>query len=83
MGYFQIPLYTRYVQDWQKSHEIARSFLNQNDMIGFSYNGYIGMGEPLSHITVRFNFKDDEEGKQNNLLKPINLTIQNMHLTNI
>lgn len=65
MGYFQIYLYTRFVQDWQKSYEIAGSFLNRKGVKGYSYNGYIGMGEPLSHITVRFNFENDKVGKQN------------------
>ena len=65
MGYFQIPLYTQYVQDWQKSYEIVHPFINLSDLRAFSYNGYIGMGEPLSHITLRFNFENDEEGKQN------------------
>jgi len=65
MGYFQIYLYTQFVHDWQKSYEIVRSFLNQQGIRGFSYNGYIGMGEPLSHITIRFNFENDKVGKQN------------------
>lgn len=65
MGYFAIELYTRFTNDWQKSYEIASSFLNQKGVKGYSYNGYYGMGELLSHITVRFNFEKDEEGKQN------------------
>jgi len=65
MGYFQIHLYTQYVHDWQKSYEIARSFSSQRGINGFSYNGYIGMGNPLAYITVRFDFENDEEGKQN------------------
>lgn len=65
MGYFQIYLYTPYVYDWEKSYEIVISFLNQRGVKGFSYNTYFGGSELLSHITVRFNFEKDEEGKQN------------------
>jgi len=64
MGYFQIYLYTQFVQDWEKSYEITGSFLNQKGVKGYSYNGYIGISEPLSHITVRFNFENDKAGKQ-------------------
>jgi len=67
LGYFEIDLYTQFINDWQKSFEIVIAFiegLNEGWMVGYSYNRYSG-DRPLSHITVRFNFTDDDEGKRN------------------
>jgi hypothetical protein len=64
MGYFLINIYSPYVSNWVNSLEIASAFLNQKGVKGYSYNGYIGMGEPLAHFELRFNFENDEEGKK-------------------
>lgn len=64
MGYFQIYLYTPYANHVEFSSVIANSFLNQTGVKGYSYNLYFGGDELLSHITVRFNFENDDEGKK-------------------
>ena len=65
LGYFQIYLYTQYANRWDVVDRIVNSFLNQKGVSGYSYNLYFGGAEPLAHVTVRFNFENDELGKKN------------------
>ena len=47
-----------------ENHEITTAFLNQKGVNGYSYNAYYGGSEIIAHITVRFNFENDDEGKK-------------------
>lgn len=38
--------------------------MNAQLFTGFSFNRYFGAGTLLSHMTVRFNFSDDQRGKE-------------------
>lgn len=66
MGYYQINLYTQHFQDWHRSFEILSSFLEaskQGWIKGYSFNRYSG-DRPRAQLRVRFNFVDDDKGKE-------------------